>query len=81
MHKLLCLILLFSSFILSAQNLITIFEQSNGKQTPTYFQAIDWWKKLDAASPIVKMQAVGMTDAGYPLHLILVSAERDFDIK
>jgi hypothetical protein len=80
MRKLLCFTLLFSSFILSAQNLTTIFEQSNGKQTPTYFQAIDWWKKTDAVSPIVKMQAMETTDAGYPLHLILVSQDRDFDI-
>jgi hypothetical protein len=80
MSNLLCLILLFSSFIISAQNLTTIYEQSNGKQTPTYFQAIDWWKKTDAASPIVKMQAMGTTDAGHPLHLILVSQDNDFDI-
>ncbi len=80
MRKLLFTVQLFSSFALSAQNLTTIFEQSNGKQTPTYFEAIDWWEKTDVASPIVKMQAMGMTDAGYPLHLILVSQDRDFDI-
>jgi hypothetical protein len=80
MRKLLFTVQLFSSFALSAQNLTTIFEQSNGKQTPTYFEAIDWWEKTDAASPIVKMQAMGMTDAGYPLHLILISQDRDFDI-
>ncbi|HVG41875.1 MAG TPA: M14 family metallopeptidase, partial [Chitinophagaceae bacterium] len=48
---------------------------------PTYVEIIDWWKKLDALSPMVKMQAMGTTDAGFPLHLILVSATYDFDIK
>ena len=66
--------------ILSAQKITTRFEQSNGTQTPTYLEAIDWWKKLDAISPIVNMKAMGMTDAGYPLHLILVSADGDFNI-
>ena len=80
MRKLFFFPLVLSPLILSSQNVTTIFEQSNGKKTPTYFQAIDWWKKLDAGSPIVKMQAMEMTDAGYPLHLILVSLDKDFDI-
>lgn len=58
----------------------TKFEQSNGTQSPPYAEIIDWWKKLDAVSPFVKMEEKGMTDAGYPLHLILVSADKDFDI-
>jgi len=35
---------------------------------------------MDAASPYIKMMPMGITDAGYPLHLILVSADKDFDI-
>jgi hypothetical protein len=26
------------------------FEKSNGTKTPTYFEVIDWWQKLDAKS-------------------------------
>lgn len=63
-----------------AQKFTTLFETSGGTQTPTYPQVIDWWTRLDAASPIVKMQAMGPTDAGYPLHLVLVSTDKDFDI-
>jgi hypothetical protein len=66
--------------LLSAQKFTTLFETSGGTQTPTYPQVIDWWARLDATSPIVKMQAMGPTDAGYPLHLVLVSTEKDFDI-
>lgn len=51
----------------------TRFEISNGNETPTYFEAIDWWKKLDAKSEKVFMNAMGSSDAGEPLHLILVS--------
>lgn len=64
----------------TGQQLLTRFETSNGTQTPTYQEAIAWWEKLDAASPVVKMQAIGPTDAGYPLHLVLVSADKDFNI-
>jgi hypothetical protein len=63
-----------------SQKITTKFEQSNGTQTPTYFEIIDWWQKMDKQSEYVKMLTMGMTDAGYPLHLILVSADKDFDI-
>jgi hypothetical protein len=62
------------------QDLITRFEKSERTQTPTYQEAIEWWKKMDAASPMVKMVEMGPTDAGYPLHLVLVSSSKDFDI-
>ena len=63
-----------------SQHTTTLFEQSGGTQTPTYFQIIDWWHQLDAASPIVSMSAMDSTDAGFPLHLILVSGDKDFNI-
>lgn len=59
------------------QSLQTVFEKSNGRQTPTYYEAIEWWHKLDAASPKVKMVAMGQTDAGFPLHLIFISNNGD----
>lgn len=76
-------ILFLAFFLLSAIlsfSQVTGFEQSNGSQSPTYPEIINWWQKLDAAAPIVKMQAMEPTDAGFPLHLILVSADKDFNI-
>ena len=77
-----CLFLFISipSIVLS-QHTTTKFEQSGGTESPTYYEIIDWWKKLDAASPIVQMKEMGPTDAGFPLHLILVSTDKDFTIK
>ena len=81
MRTLLLFCSLFFSLLLMAQKIPpTHFEQSGGTETPTYPEVIQWWQALDAASPIVKMQALGRTDAGYPLHLILVSGDGDFDI-
>jgi hypothetical protein len=77
-----CLLLLISfPSILFCQHITTRFEQSGGTESPTYYEIVQWWKKLDAASSIVKMIEMGPTDAGFPLHLILVSADKDFDIK
>src|SRR4030095_7401010 len=66
---------------LSAQNITTAFEKSNGTQTPTYFEAIDWWQKLDAQSGKVKMLTMGMSDAGYPLHLVVVANNGDYNFE
>src|SRR5258706_8373460 len=80
MRKLFFFFLLFSNQIFG-QNLITRFEQSKGKESPTYSEIIAWWQKMDEQSPVVKMQAMGMSDAGFPLHLIIVSADKDFNFE
>lgn len=65
---------------LSAQKNLTVFESSGGKKTGTYHEVISWWQKLDKGSDLIKMMEMGPTDAGFPLHLIIVSKEKDFDI-
>lgn len=77
---LLLLITLLSSAVFS-QNITTKFEQSSGKQSPTYFEIIDWWQKLDAASPKVKMLTMGPSDAGFNLNLIVVSNDGDYNFQ
>ena len=51
----------------------TPYEKSNGKETATYFEAIALCKQFDKVSPQIAMKEMGPTDAGYPLHLLLVS--------
>lgn len=55
------------------------FEKTNGLESATYFEAIDWYKNLDKASTKVLVKEMGMSDAGYPLHLVLVSNDGKFD--
>jgi len=55
------------------------FEKTNGLESATYFEAIDWYKNLDKISTKVLVKEMGMTDAGYPLHLVLVSNDGKFD--
>ncbi len=56
------------------------FETSQGKESATYFEAIEWFTLLDKKSTMVKVREMGTTDAGYPLHLVLVSRDGAFDI-
>jgi len=55
------------------------FEKTNGLETATYFEAIDWYKNLDQISTKVLVKEMGMTDAGYPLHLVIVSSDGKFN--
>ena len=79
MRKLLTACSLILCNFLFAQHTTTIFEKSNGTQTPTYFEIIDWWKKLDEKSGKIKMMQMGMSDAGYPLHLAVVANNGDYN--
>jgi hypothetical protein len=80
MRKLSLTLLLNIPLLVFSQKFLTQYERSNGTKTPVYKEIINWWESLDAQSPIVKMQKMGPTDAGYPLHLVLVSTDKDFDI-
>lgn len=71
-------VLLFSCWCFS-QRITTKFETSNAKETPTYPEIIDWWLKLDLRSPKIKMLTMGMSDAGYPLHLVVISNNGDYN--
>ncbi|MDQ6609239.1 MAG: M14 family metallopeptidase, partial [Bacteroidota bacterium] len=81
MRNFILLLLLLATFSSFGQKFITQFEKSGGTESPTYDNIISWWKGLDASSSIVQMKEMGSTDAGYPLHLIFVSADKNFDIK
>jgi hypothetical protein len=59
---------------------ITLFETSNGRESPTYPDIIHWWKKIAAASPMIHIREMGPTDAGHPLHLVLISKDKIFDL-
>lgn len=54
-------------------SLETPFERSAGKQTATYAECIAFYKELDKRSPRVAIREMGMSDAGYPYHVVLYS--------
>ena len=81
MKKIICILSLIISLNAVGQTPVTRFEKSGGKETPTYFEIVEWWKKLDEVSGKVKMLTMDMTDAGYPLHLIVVANNGDYNFE
>ena len=70
---------LLGSFCSSGQPISTHFEQSKGTQSPPYNEIIKWWQQLDAQSGKVKMLTMGMSDAGFPLHLVVIASYGDYN--
>jgi hypothetical protein len=59
----------------------TRFETSSGKQTPTYEEGIAFYQLLAKNFPTIQMKEKGLTDSGKPLHLIIYSKNKQFDIQ
>ncbi|MBC7534441.1 MAG: M14 family metallopeptidase [Ferruginibacter sp.] len=79
MMKYFYLLIIASCFSCPTNAQQSSFEKSDGQKTATYFEAISWYKELDTRSPKILLKKMGNTDAGYPLHLIMVSADGKFD--
>ncbi|MEO6830718.1 MAG: M14 family zinc carboxypeptidase, partial [Chitinophagaceae bacterium] len=62
-----------------AKHLITPFELSKGQSTATYYECIDFYKKLETATGRVRVDSSGQTDAGFPLHTIIYPATKKWD--
>lgn len=78
MRKGILLVILISVFY-NAEAQPCRFEKTNGLESATYFEAIDWYKNLDNKSTRVLVKEMGMSDAGYPLHLVMVCNDGKFD--
>ena len=57
----------------------TTFEKSEGTETPTYHDVINYYKNLAAAYPEIKIQAIGETDSGEPLHIVSLNPDATFN--
>jgi hypothetical protein len=57
----------------------TPFENGGRNITATYQECITFYQQLDIASPNVQVKTMGITDAGFPLHLVLVSSDGKFE--
>ena len=70
------LLLFISEYCFSQQ---THFEKSNGTETATYPEVIDFYRALDKSAENIFMKEAGQTDAGIPLHIVLISNDKNFD--
>ncbi len=59
----------------------TIFEKSNGTETPTYPEVITYYKNLAETYSSIHIQEIGMTDSGNPLHIVTLNPDAVFDFE
>lgn len=57
----------------------TTFERSEGKQTSTYGEVIEFYENLAEVHTSVKIYQMRKTDIGEPLHLVTFNPNRQFD--
>jgi hypothetical protein len=66
----LSIIYFFQSAMFAQQ---TPFELHGKNYSATYEECIAYYKQLDRAHTCVSMETMGMTDAGLPLHIVMIS--------
>lgn len=85
MKKLLFLLIISSSCFAqktkSTNDFKTIFEQSDGMETATYEQTIQFYMDLATAHPQISIKEIGETDSGKPLHIVTLNPDRVFDFE
>lgn len=57
----------------------THFEKSEGLETATYKQTIQFYNDLANAHPEIDIQEIGETDSGKPLHIVTLNNKFQFD--
>ncbi len=82
---LLCLIIISCTFsekqITKNFDFTTSFEKSNGTETPKYSEVITYYQNLAKVYPEITIQEIGMTDSGFPLHIITLNPDATFDFE
>ncbi|MGQ3678022.1 M14 family metallopeptidase [Tenacibaculum discolor] len=59
----------------------TLFETSNGTETPKYQEVISFYERLAEIYPEISLFEIGTTDIGKPLHLVIFNANGKTNIK
>ncbi|OUR99466.1 hypothetical protein A9Q86_12935 [Flavobacteriales bacterium 33_180_T64] len=83
MKKLALIIIIFTSCSSEKDHQIydftTIFETSNGIQTATYADTIEFYNNLANTYSEIEIKAIGATDSGKPLHIVSLNADANFN--
>ena len=59
----------------------TVFEKSQGLETATYQQTIQYYKDLATAYTSISIDSIGSTDSGKPLHLVTLNPDGNFNFE
>ncbi|SEE41774.1 Zinc carboxypeptidase [Tenacibaculum sp. MAR_2010_89] len=63
------------------KNFTTLFEKSNGTETPEYNDVISFYKNLADSYSEISLFEIGETDSGKPLHLAVFNNDGKIDLK
>jgi len=74
------LLVLLGYFPVVGQGFLTVYEKSNHLETSTYKEGIGFYTQLAAKYKEVSIIEKGVTDSGYPLHIVTISKSGEFDI-
>jgi hypothetical protein len=58
---------------------LTYYEQSGFKKTPRYDETIDYCRKIELASPWIKVKSFGKSAEGRDLYIVIASKDKAFD--
>jgi hypothetical protein len=72
-------ILVFNLCSFSSFSQQTLYELNGKNYTATYNECIEYYQDLDEEYKTISLLEMGMTDAGLPLHLVLVNAQGKFN--
>ena len=59
----------------------TQFEKTDGLETATYQQTIQFYNHLAKTYPEISIDSIGVTDSGKPLHIVTLNADKVFNFK
>ncbi|NJB70699.1 hypothetical protein GGR42_001161 [Saonia flava] len=59
----------------------TYFEISDGQETPSYNEVINFYIELAKKFPEINIQTIGETDSGFPLHIVTYNPDGDFNFQ
>lgn len=59
----------------------THYEASEGQETATYAETIDFYIRLSRDFPQLNVHTIGKTDSGQPLHLVTFNPDGDFNFE
>ena len=57
------------------------FEMSNGIETATYNQTLEFCEKISKLSPKIKYQSIGKSSQGYKIPMLIIDNDRYFTLK
>lgn len=78
MYRFIFVIFLLPLVSLNGFTQLTPYEQNGNNYTATYEECINFYKSLDSQFHTLKLIEQGLTDAGIPLHVALISNEKNF---